>query len=157
MNKALVVAASASLAVASWASAAPVTDWHTFRASPATTLSGQGTDDPIMGGPTAAETSSNGFLVGYLSQPVTLANEGDFVTLTFNVSFNDDAGGTVGGGDNFRFALFNLNGQTPVTADNTATAGVDGQTDNWRGYWCGHKGGGGAGINGSIRERSAAL
>ena len=60
-------------------------------------------------------------------------------------------------GDNFRYALFDLNGQTPVAAENTATPGVDGQTDNWRGYWFGNKGGGGAGNNGSIRERIADL
>lgn len=104
---------------------------------------------------TTTVTSTNGFLVGYFD-PISLANGGDRITLSFNVSFNDDAGVTNGAGDNFRFALFDLNGQTPVTADNTASAGVDGQTDNWRGYWFGTKSGTGTGSGGSIREKIAA-
>ena len=87
---------------------------------------------------------------------MSLTNLGDRITFSYQVTFTD-AGGMSSAGDNFRYALFDLNGQTPVTAENTATAGVDGQTDNWRGYWFGNKGGGGAGNNGSIRERIAAL
>jgi hypothetical protein len=153
---ALIASAALSLGAGSVATAAtiPVTDWHTFRATTATTLGGQGTNAPTMGSTTAS--SSNGFIVGYLPNAIALTNVGDFVTLSFNVSFND-ATGVTNNGDNFRWALFDLNGQTPVSGDNFATAGVDGQTDDWRGYWFGHKGGGGAGTNGSIRERTAAL
>jgi hypothetical protein len=134
--------------------AAPVVDWHTFRDTTATTLSGQGTDDPVIGD--FISTANQGFAIGYLTSPFSLVNVGDQITFTFGVRFND-ALGTTGNGDNFRFALFDLNGQTPVTVENSATAGLDGQTDNFRGYIFGHKGGGGAGANGSMRERTAAL
>jgi hypothetical protein len=149
--------AAALFLSASSAIAAPVTDWHTFRAAPATTLAGQGTANPVMGTAdgTTTVSSSNGFLVGYFN-PISLVNVGDSITLSFNVRFNDDAGVTNGAGDNFRFALFDLNGQTKVTADNTATAGVDGQTDDWRGYWFGTKSGTGTGSGGSIREKITA-
>jgi len=63
----------------------------------------------------------------------------------------------VDAGDNFRFALFDSNGQTKLTDDNYALAGVDGQTDNWRGYWYGVRNGTGTGSGGSIREREAAM
>ncbi len=146
------LAAGVALVCAS-AVAAPVTNWHTFKASPATTLAGQGTGSPTFG--STAVTSSAGFLVGYF-QALSLTNVGDRINFTYQCSFTD-AGGMASAGDNFRYALFDLNGQTPVTADNTATAGVTGQTDNWRGYWFGQKGGGGAGNAGSIRERTNAL
>lgn len=134
--------------------AAPVTDWHTFRATTATTLSGQGTNAPVVGSLT--ESANSSFVIGYLAAPLTLLNIGDQITLTFNVSFND-AAGMLNAGDNFRFALFDENGQARVTADNTAAAGVDGQTDNYRGYIFGVKNGSGTGSGGSIRERIAAL
>jgi hypothetical protein len=134
--------------------ATAITDWHTFRAAPATTLSGQGTNNPTVGSLT--ETANASFVLGYLPAPFALINPGDFVRFTFNVSFND-AGGMTNGGDNFRFALFDLNGQTPVTAVNSDTAGVDGQTDDFRGYIFGVKNGSGTGSSGSIRERTAML
>jgi hypothetical protein len=132
--------------------ASPVTNWHTFKDATATTLSGQGTGSPVMG---ATATSSAAFLIGYF-QAMSLTNVGDRILFSYQVTFTDAVGMSTPG-DNFRFALFDLNGQTPVVAENTATAGVDGQTDNWRGYWFGQKGGGGAGVNGSIRERISAL
>jgi hypothetical protein len=138
------------------AEAASVTDWHTFKASPATVLSGQGTDDPIMG--STATTSASAFLIGYLSSPLSLVNIGDKITLTFDISFNDAVGmaPTTGNGDQFRFGLFDINGMTKATADNTATAGVAGQTDGWEGYRLGVRSGSGTGSTGSIRERAAA-
>ena len=136
------------------AHATPVLDWHTFRATTATPLSGQGTDDPVVG--SFAATADASFALGYLSSPVSLLNVGDQITLTFSVTFNDLTGMT-NAGDNFRFALFDLNGQVPVTADSSATAGVDGQTDDFRGYMLGVRNGSGTGSGGSMRERTAAL
>lgn len=128
--------------------AQPVTDWHTFKATPATTLSGQGTDDPVLG--TTATTGSAAFLIGYLNSPLSLANVGDRISVRYDVSFND-AAGMANANDNFRFALFDLNGQPRVAAENTGTAGITGQTDNWRGYWFGVRT---AATGGSIRERT---
>jgi hypothetical protein len=159
-----VKSAFVSLLIASWAQycqADPVTDWRTYRQAAVTTLAGQGTDDPVLGDLT--NTSQASFMLGYLTTPAVLGgNDGDFVKLTFGVSFNDAVGGQ-GAGDNFRFALFDLNGE----AQDSATGGSGGgpnytpagttNTDNFRGYWFGNKGGGGAGDNGSIRERPAAL
>lgn len=136
----------------------PVTDWRTYKATTATTLAGQGTNDPTFGAiGTSAEAS---FALGYLTTPAVLGtNVGDFVTLSFGVTFND-AEGLQGVGDNFRFALFDTNGETaPDTTaggPNYATAGTD-NTDQFRGYWFGNKGGGGGGFAGSIRERIADL
>src|SRR5688500_18504876 len=90
-------------------SAQPVTDWHTFKAAPATVLSGQGTSSPIMGDLSA--TASAAFLVGYLNSPLSLVNVGDQITLSFGESFND-ATNMASANDNFRFALIDLNGQT---------------------------------------------
>jgi hypothetical protein len=132
--------------------AAAVTNWHTFKASPATTLSGQGTSSPVFG--SLAETSATGFLVGYMDSPLSLINVGDRISFTFQVSFNDATGMPTGAGDQFRFGLFALNGATRATADNTAAAGVAGQTDNWLGYRFGVRSGSGTGSTGSIRERT---
>jgi hypothetical protein len=132
--------------------AGPVTSWHTFRAG-ATTLSGQGTASPVFGSTNLP--ANQGFLVGYFN-PLSLTNLGDRISFSFQLTFTD-AAGMANGGDNFRFALYDLNGQSQVVADNTATAGVDGQTDNWRGYWFGLRNGSGTGSGGSIRERPAAL
>lgn len=129
--------------------AAPVTTFRTFKATPATILSGQGTDDPLVGGLGPNETASNAFVLGYFASPFSLVNVGDQIIFTFGVTFND-AVGVVNSNDNFRFALFDLNGETPVTTENSPTAGVDGQTDNFRGYIFGVKTGTGTG---SIRER----
>jgi hypothetical protein len=130
-----------------------VTNWHTFRATTATTLSGQGTSSPVFGSTT--ETSATGFLVGYMDSPLSLVNVGDKITFSFQVSFNDAAGMPTGAGDQFRFGLYDISG-TKATADNTAAAGVAGQTDNWVGYRYGVRSGSGTGSTGSIRERAAA-
>jgi hypothetical protein len=124
-----------------------VTDWHTYK-NTATTLSGQGTDDPIMG--STANSSSTGFLVGYLGSPLSLVNIGDKISLTYNISFND-ALGMASGNDNFRFALYNLNGEARSTLDNTGTAGTL-DTDGVRGYWFGVMSG--ASGTGSTRKRT---
>jgi hypothetical protein len=152
--RAVVAAACAWMGMASAVHAALVTDWHTFKATTATTLSGQGTDSPVVGSLTTTADSS--FVIGYLSTPVTLTNVGDQITFSFNVKFNDTTA-IANAGDNFRFALFDLNGQAPVTADNTATAGISGQTDNFRGYMFGARNGSGTGSTGSMRERTAML
>lgn len=134
--------------------ATPVTNWHTFRNTAATSFTGQGTSSPTVG--TTAVPANSAFLVGYFNG-VSLTNVGDRITLSYQVSFTDAAGMSGTAGDQFRFSFFDLNGQTPVTDDNTGTAGVDGKTDNWRGYWFGHRGGSGTGSAGSIRERENAL
>jgi hypothetical protein len=144
------------------AQAAPVTDWRTYKATTATTLAGQGTDDPIVGD-LLGNTATPSFVIGYLASPAVLgANVGDKVTFTFGVAFND-ATGMSNNGDNFRFALFDLNGEAQDSATggagsgpNYAAAGTD-NTDDYRGYVFGHRGGAGAGAGGSIRERISAL
>ena len=137
--------------------AAMITDYRTYKAAPATTLAGQGTDDPVVG--STAVTAATAFVIGYLTTPAVLGQDvGDTVTLSFGVSFND-AAGMVNAGDNFRFALFDLNGeaQDPSPGSpNYATAGTD-NTDNFRGYILGVKNGAGTGSGGSIRERTAML
>lgn len=130
--------------------AAPVTNWHTFRAAPATTLSGQGTSSPVMGN--AALPSSAAFLVGYFDA-VSLTNVGDQVTLTYRVSFTDVVGMT-SNDDQFRFALYDLNGQPQVADDNTASLGLAGYTDDWRGYWFGVNSSQDSTARGTIRERT---
>jgi hypothetical protein len=141
------------------ASAEDVTDWHTFRDTTAATLRQNGTNDPIVGG-LASEpgtaTANSSFLIGYLNTPLSIPNVGDQIALTYTVRF-DDATGMSTPGDNFRFALFDENGQTRVTAPETATAGVVGSTNDYRGYIFGNKGGGGAGDAGTARERIATL
>ncbi len=156
------IAALTSLSFAFAAHAAPVTDFRTYRASPATTLAGQGTDDPVVGD-LVGNTADSSFVIGYLPTPAVLgANVGDKITLTFGVSFNDTAG-IVNGGDNFRFALFDLNGEAQDSATggfgggpNYDTAGT-GNTDDFRGYIFGAKNGSGTGSGGSIRERLLML
>jgi len=136
------------------ADAVQVLDFHTFRAAPATTILGQDTNAPVVGSLT--ETANSSFVIGYLATPLSLVNVGDQISLTFDVTFNDGTG-IANVGDNFRFALFDENGQTRATADNAATAGVAGQTDNFRGYIFGVRNGSGTGSTGSIRERNAML
>ena len=153
--------ALAALFIALWAGychADPVIDWRTYKASPATTLAGQGTNDPIIGD--LANSANASFVIGYLAAPAVLgANAGDSITLSFGVSFND-AVGMANAGDNFRFALFDTNGEaapdTTAGGPNYATAGTD-NTDNFRGYWLGVKNGTGTGSGGSIRERIAMV
>jgi hypothetical protein len=157
-----IVTALASLSLNLAANGAPVTDFRTYRAAAATTLAGQGTNDPVVGD-LLGNTADGSFVLGYLSTPAVLgANVGDKVTLSFGVSF-DDTAGIVNGGDNFRFALFDLNGEAQDSATggagggpNYATAGTD-NTDNFRGYWLGVKNGTGTGSGGSIRERISML
>lgn len=132
--------------------AQPITDWHTFRASPPTTLSGQGTSSPVFGSPAA--TASQAFLIGYF-EALSLTNVGDRITLRHQVMFTDAAGMT-SADDQYRFALYDMNGQPRVTADNTATAGVAGFTDDWRGYWFGVDSSQSAAAAGTIRKRNAA-
>src|SRR5687768_6534319 len=109
-RRAAMVAALASIILTVTAHAAPVTDWRTYRNSAATPLAGQGTDDPIVGD-LLGNTADASFLIGYLGTPAVVGpNAGDKVELTFTVSFNDLTG--IGNaGDNFRFALFDLNGE----------------------------------------------
>lgn len=137
--------------------AASVTNWRTYKANTATVLSGQGTDDPVVGD--SANPASAAFVIGYLDSPAVLGDDvGDTVTLSFSVSFGD-ADGMNNAGDNFRFALFDLNGeaQDPSPGSpNFATAGTN-NTDNFRGYILGARNGAGAGSGGSIRERIAML
>jgi hypothetical protein len=152
LGRALVASAVLGLAAAV-SSAAPVTDWHTFRATTAAPLAGQGTDDPVVG--TLTETADAAFVIGYLGTDVTLTQVGDQAVLSFGVRFNDTTG-ISNSGDNFRFALFDENGETPETTGAVATAGTD-NTDQYRGYWFGVKNGTGTGSGGSIRERIADL
>lgn len=132
--------------------AAPVTNWHTFRAAPATTLSGQGTSSPVFGSTNL--TANQAFLIGYF-EALSLTNAGDRITLSFQATFTD-AGGIANGDDQFRFALYDMNGQPRVTAGNTASAGVAGFTDNWRGYWFGIDSVQAVAAAGTIRERTSA-
>ena len=133
------------------AQGAPVTNWHTFKATTATTLSGQGTSSPVFG--TTSLSSSTAVLIGYMDAPLSLVNVGDRITFSYNVSFNDAVGIPATTPDQFRFALYDLNGETRVAADNTtgAAAGTT-DTDNLRGYWFGVKSGSGA--QGSMRKRT---
>src|SRR5688572_8481977 len=96
-----------------------VEDWHTFKAAPAAPLAGQGTNDPVVGSLTG-NTAAASFLIGYLDTPLTLTNVGDQISFSFGVRFNDTTA-ISNQGDNFRFALFDENGQTRVTANETAT------------------------------------
>lgn len=142
----LTAVALCAIGLGSNVKAQSVTDWHTFK-NTATTLSGQGTDDPILG--SLANSSSTAFLIGYLNAPLSLVNVGDKISLTFSMTFNDTAGMAAGANDNLRFALFDLNGESKVTIDNTATAGTT-DTDNLRGYWYGVRT---SPTGGSIRKR----
>jgi len=133
-----------------------VTDYRTYRDTTATTLANQGTDDPIIGD--LSHTANSSFLIGYLPSPATLPDAvGSSVTLTFGVSFNDGSG-MANAGDNFRFALFDLNGEAQDSGvnPNYATAGTA-NTDDYRGYWLGVRNGSGTGSGGSIRERIGTL
>src|SRR3954469_137468 len=149
----------ATLMILLWAAdgyGVSVTDYRTYRDTTATTLTGQGTDDPVVGDLT--HTSNSSFVLGYLPTPAALdAAVGSSVTLSFGVSFND-AVGMANAGDNFRFAFFDLNGEAQDSGANPnyATAGTA-NTDDFRGYWLGVRNGTGTGSGGSIRERTTAL
>src|SRR5688572_24010262 len=132
--------------------AGPITNWHTFKATTATTLSGQGTSSPVFGSPSASAATA--FLIGYFDA-MSLTNVGDRIMLTHQVSFTD-AAGMSSNDDQYRFALYDMNGQPQVAEDNTATAGVAGYTDDWRGYWFGVDSSQAAAAAGTIRKRNAA-
>src|SRR5688500_4840796 len=69
--------------------AVPVTTWRTFRgtdSTPTVIESGQGTNDPVIGNTTTTAASTR--IIGYF-EPITLVNEGDSISLTYTVSFND--------------------------------------------------------------------
>ena len=140
------LSAAAIGACAVTANAAPVMDWHTLRGTTATVISGENTNDPVVG--TIETTSAGARVLGYFS-PVTLSNIGDKVTLTYTVSFND-ATGMVDAADNFRYALFSRNGENTIAATNTTGVGTE-ETDGLIGYWFGIDAGTGA--QGSMRER----
>jgi hypothetical protein len=151
MRKALSFATAASLGTASLAHAAPVTDWHTFRATTATTISGETTEDPIVG--TTAATATNAVVLGYFTPARSLTTVGDKLTLTFTVGFNDASGVVATTPDQFRFALFDSNGETLVTTvNNTGASAGTTDTDTYRGYALGVKSGA-TGQQGSIRKR----
>jgi hypothetical protein len=92
-------------------------------------------------------------MIGYFPEQ-TLVNIGDKITLSFSVSF-EAADGTISNGtDNFRFALFDRNGETPeATNSNLAVTGTS-NTDAFRGYWFGVDTNTGGGAQGAIRARS---
>jgi hypothetical protein len=79
-------------------------------------------------------------------------NTGDKLSLTYTVSFNDATGMATNSGDNWRFALYDLNGEVAPEAENTASNGST-DTNGFLGYWAGVKTGAGAGAAGSLRER----
>lgn len=145
-------AAASLLAAVAPAQAAPVVEqvdeFFTLKAAPATTLSGTGTtNDPLFG--TTAETADGARLIGYFA-PQTLTNVGDQITLTYSLSFT--AGTIVSANDNFRFALYDQNGETAKAANTNLGVVGDDDTDAFRGYWYGVDTNSGAG--GSIRERA---
>jgi hypothetical protein len=150
MRIASYIVATACLVTASATFAAPITDWHTLRATTATTLSGtENSDDPDMG--TTATSSSGARLIGYFS-PQTLTNVGESITLTFSVRFND-AVGMGSANDNFRFALYDRNGETAETTTNFNVTGTA-NMDDFRGYAYGVDSAA-SGTNGSLRQRNA--
>src|SRR5687767_11378082 len=143
------VAAAAFLSGGAAAFADPVAQWHTLKAAPATVVdSGQGTNGPVIGN--LVTTSSASRIIGYFT-PRTLTNVGDRITLSYTVSFNDGTG-MADGADNWRFALFDRNGESPLADENTAANGTD-RTDALRGYWFGVDTIAG-GAQGSMRERT---
>lgn len=128
--------------------AAPVSVWRTFKSSPATTIAGQGTSSPVIGATGPSGSAATSRIIGYFT-PQTLASVGDKISLTFTVSFND-ATGMSNGGDNFRYALFDTNGEaTPLTENIVGNGTTD--TNAFVGYWAGVMTG--TGTDGSIRER----
>jgi hypothetical protein len=132
------------------AGATEVTTWRTFKASPTTVIdSGQGTNDPVIGNTTITAAATR--IIGYFT-PMTLTNEGDKISLTYTVSFNDAVGMSTNSGDNWRYALYDVNGESVPTDENTASNGST-DTYDFLGYWAGEKTGARAGAAGSLRER----
>jgi hypothetical protein len=124
-----------------------VTSWRTFKATPATVISGETTNDPVIG--TLATTSQASRILGYFT-PQTLGAVGDTITLTFSVSFADNVG-SASGQDNFRFALYGLNGEVVEPTLNSASLGTT-NTDDLRGYAIGVDSGNAA-PQGSTRKK----
>jgi hypothetical protein len=143
----------AFLAVAALAgnvAATEVTTWRTFKATTATVIdSGQGTNDPVIGNMTTTASATR--IIGYFT-PQSLVNEGDKISLTYTVSFNDAAGMNASSGDNWRYAIYDVNGETVPVDENVVSNGST-DTNDFLGYWAGVKTGAGAGAAGSLRER----
>ena len=149
-----VVCAMTAVTLTSVAHAVEVTTWRTFRGTDSTATvvdSGQGTNDPVFGNTTTTSQASR--IIGYFD-PLTLVDVGDEISLTYTVSFNDAnaTGMNTSSGDNWRYALFGLNGEAPPAAENIAANGSS-DTNGFLGYWAGVKTGAGAGAAGSLRER----
>ena len=146
-----VAAALSVLLVTSHALAAPVTDFFTLRGTTATTLSGTGnTDDPVVG--TAAATADGSRLVGYFA-PVSLTNVGDSITFSFSFAFT--AGTIANATDNFRYGLYDRNGENQITTNTDLNVVGNDDTDAFRGYRYGvDTNSGGSGVQGTIRERA---
>jgi hypothetical protein len=77
---------------------------------------------------TANTTTLNDSIIGVLSQPITLAAQGDFIRLEFTFRYTN-AGTAAANAAGFRFGIENSNG-TPVTADNQTSI-----SDNDQGYY----------------------
>jgi hypothetical protein len=146
----------AALGFTLWATngrAGPITDFFSLKASPATTLSGTGnTDDPVLG--TLSTTAEGSRMMDYFPAR-TLTNVGGKIKLKFSVDFADNMAAMGNGSDNFRFALYDRNGEAQeATNSNHATTGTA-NTDAFRGYWFGVDTNPNAtGVQGTIRERS---
>ena len=150
---------ASALAFAVWttdAHAGPITDFFSLKAAPATTLSGTGnTDDPVLG--TLSTTAEGSRMMGYFPAR-TLTNVGGVIKLKFSVDFADNMAAMGNGSDNFRFALYDGNGEAQeATNSNHATTGTA-NTDAFRGYWFGVDTNPNAtGVQGTIRERSGTV
>jgi hypothetical protein len=133
--------------------ATPITDFFSLRNGTATTLSGTGnTDDPVLG--TLSTTGSAARLMGYFPEQ-TLTNVGDAIMLSFTVEFADNMASMGNGSDNFRYALYDRNGETPEPTNSNIAANGTTNTDAFRGYWYGvDTNTGTSGAQGTIRERS---
>jgi hypothetical protein len=147
----------AALVVALWTSigqAGPINNFFSLRGAGATTLSGTGnTDDPVLGTP--ATTADSARMMGYFPEQ-TLTNVGDKITLSFSVSFADGTAAMGNGTDNFRFALYDINGEGQEATNSNIAANGTANTDALRGYWYGVNTTA-AGANGTIRERSGTV
>jgi hypothetical protein len=135
------------------AQAVAVVDFFSMRGTTATTLSGTGnTDDPSLG--TTTETADAARMIGYFPEQ-TLVNIGDKITLSFSVSFVAADGTMSNGTDNFRFALFDRNGETQEATNSNLAVNGTSNTNAFRGYWYGVDTNTNAtGAQGAIRARS---
>lgn len=124
---------AASIFLTSTVVAEPVTVWHTFRGMRSTTLSNRNGSSPVLGDPNLSST--NAFLIGYFD-PISISKPGDQIILNFRIAFRD-SDGISNQDEQFRFGLYDLNGQPRVQEPDLPTAGVAGFTDKWKGYWFG--------------------